>query len=154
MSGKNQRVTVEAILAVPKLVGVLEDLHDSDIKVAIGWVCDAGIDLAIGDQMHGYKTEGQAATLAEAAEWLRRMAVKYYPDSAFAKKHAGAPHRRSDEIWPASRGGDASQRGPTVGSLLALAAAAIIALVVWASAPSRHFSKSAGPVMVDPVRVQ
>jgi hypothetical protein len=34
-----------------------------------------------GDDLNGFVTGDQVATLAEAAEWLRANAVKHYPDS-------------------------------------------------------------------------
>lgn len=71
----------------PNLSELLTDLYKSEINVSISWFWDAGINLALGDDLNGYEAEVQVATLAEAAEWLRAKAVEHYPDSVFAKKY-------------------------------------------------------------------
>jgi hypothetical protein len=67
---------------------ILADLYDSEINASISWLWDAGIDVSLGDDLNGFVTGDQVATLAEAAEWLRANAVEHYPDSAFAEKYA------------------------------------------------------------------
>ena len=67
---------------------ILADLYNSEINASISWLWDGGIDVSLGDDLNGFVTGDQVATLAQAAEWLRASAVEHYPDSEFAKKHA------------------------------------------------------------------
>ncbi len=67
---------------------IIADLYASVINASISWLWDGGIDVSIGDDLNGFVTGDQVATLAEAAEWLRASAVQYYPDSVFAEKYA------------------------------------------------------------------
>jgi hypothetical protein len=75
---------------------ILDDLHDSEINVAISWLWDGGIDVKLGgikvklgDELNGYKAEGKVSSMAEAAVWLRDKACQQYPDSGFARKYGG-----------------------------------------------------------------
>jgi hypothetical protein len=67
---------------------IIADLYDSEINASLSWFWDGGIDVSLGDDLNGFVTGEQVATLAEAVEWLRANAVQHYPDSAFAEKHA------------------------------------------------------------------
>jgi hypothetical protein len=67
---------------------ILADLYDSEINASISWLWDGGIHVSLGDDLNGFVTGDQVATLAAAAEWLRASAVEHYPDSEFARKHA------------------------------------------------------------------
>jgi hypothetical protein len=67
---------------------IIADLYDSEINASLSWFWDGGIDVSIGDDLNGFVTGDQVATLAQAAEWLRASAVEHYPDSEFARKHA------------------------------------------------------------------
>jgi hypothetical protein len=66
---------------------VIRDLHDSEINGQIGWSYDGVWWVKLGDSINGYDAEGRCAYPDETAELLRRMAVKHYPHSAFAKKY-------------------------------------------------------------------
>jgi hypothetical protein len=54
--------------ATPNLSELLTDLYDSEVNVSLSWFWDAGIDLALGDDLNGYEAKVQVATLAEAGE--------------------------------------------------------------------------------------
>ena len=59
----------------------LPDLYASEINasISLSWFWDAGIDVALGDELNGIVAGGQVATLAQAAEWLRASAVRALP---------------------------------------------------------------------------
>jgi hypothetical protein len=69
------------------LVGVIEDLHDSEINGEIRWSYDGVWWVRLGDELNGYDAEGARSSLAEAVELPRLMAVKHYPGSVFAQQH-------------------------------------------------------------------
>jgi hypothetical protein len=48
----------------------------------LGW----RIDVSLGDDLNGFVTGDQVASLAQAAEWLRGNAVEHYLDSEFARR--------------------------------------------------------------------
>ena len=74
------RIDVEAIL---------DDLYASETNVEIFWLWDGGIDVKLGDELNGYRAEGQVSTMHEAAVWLRDQACQQHPDSGFARKYCG-----------------------------------------------------------------
>jgi hypothetical protein len=43
----------------------------------------------IGDQLKGYVAEGAVASVAQAAEWFRDTAMRFYPKSEFAQRYQG-----------------------------------------------------------------
>lgn len=77
--------------APPDFSEIMADLYASKINGAVGWLWDTGFFVALGtalDRDDDYDAKGVVATLAEAAAWLRTEAIRRYPDSAFARKHA------------------------------------------------------------------
>jgi hypothetical protein len=90
VGGWVERREGEWALRVPYagLEQIIADLYDSEINASFSWFWDGGIDVSIGDDLNGFVTGDQVATLAEDAEWLRASAVEHYPDSEFARKHA------------------------------------------------------------------
>jgi hypothetical protein len=68
---------------------ILSDLYAGEINASISWVWDGGIDVKLGDSLHGYAAEGRVDTFTEAAAWLRDQACAHYPDSKFARKYGG-----------------------------------------------------------------
>jgi hypothetical protein len=43
--------------ATPNLSELLTDLYDSEVNVSLSWFWDAGIDLALGDDLNGYEAK-------------------------------------------------------------------------------------------------
>ena len=68
---------------------ILSALYESEINASISWLGDGGIDVELGDRLHGYDADGKASTFAEATAWLRDQACRHYPDSEFARKYGG-----------------------------------------------------------------
>src|SRR5712691_6630495 len=56
------------------LAEILVSLYASEINASIFWLWDGGIDVKLGDPLHGYDAEGKVSTFAEAAPWLRDQA--------------------------------------------------------------------------------
>lgn len=42
----------------------------------------------LGDEINGFVAEARLPTWAEVEEWLARMALIHYPDSAFARSES------------------------------------------------------------------
>src|ERR1700730_12687687 len=72
----------------PGLEEILNDLYASEISGSIAWTANGGIDVELGDTLHGYCVE-RVRTVAQAAAWLRDRANTDYPDSEFARKYGG-----------------------------------------------------------------
>ncbi|KKM20979.1 hypothetical protein LCGC14_1640020 [marine sediment metagenome] len=64
----------------------LQKLYDSEINFEISTFWDAGFEWQLGDEMNGWKAEGTADSLEEAAKDLAIAARKHFPDSTFAKE--------------------------------------------------------------------
>lgn len=68
-------------------IQILQDLYDSEINAKIEWFWDAKIDVALGDNLNGWRDEETVTTFREAAEWLRDAAIEHFPTSTFAQKY-------------------------------------------------------------------
>ena len=81
---------------------ILQQLHDSEINAGVQTFYDAGMRVWIGDESNGIQSEttlnrtsaGFAAPRkwpngVTAASWLHEVAIRLYPDSKYAKEHAG-----------------------------------------------------------------
>jgi hypothetical protein len=81
---------------------ILQQLHDSEINAGVQTFCDTGMRVWIGDAANGIQSEttinrtgaGFAAPRkwpegVTAASWLHEVALRLYPDSKYAKEHAG-----------------------------------------------------------------
>jgi len=66
-------------------MSVLTELHDSEINASIASFFDGAWTVKLGDEMNGFRAQTTVSSEAEAYEWLRRTAIKLYPDSDFAK---------------------------------------------------------------------
>ena len=62
---------------------VLQALHDSDIGGGITWV-NGQWQVDLGDVFTGFKDHEFVESAADAAEWFRKTAIRYFPDSPFA----------------------------------------------------------------------
>lgn len=82
----SQKANARLISAAP----ILPDLYASEINVHLEWLWDGGFDVALGDNMNGFKAQACTRTFIEAVEWLRDEAIKWYPESEFAKRYAKA----------------------------------------------------------------
>jgi hypothetical protein len=72
----------------PVTTNIFQELHDSEINGRISSFFDGSWRVELGDEMNGFVDDDDASTYAEAEAALARMAIKRYPDSAFAKKRA------------------------------------------------------------------
>jgi hypothetical protein len=62
---------------------VLKDLYDSEINFSIVTLWH-GMDVALGDYVNGVLAETHVRELTEAEDWLKREAIRHFPDSVFA----------------------------------------------------------------------
>ena len=69
------------------LIEILRALYTSEINVSISCLWDGGWDVALGDELNGFKAERNFANdaLHHVARWLAEQAKVHYPESTFAK---------------------------------------------------------------------
>jgi hypothetical protein len=87
------------LLTPPPLARVLQQLHDSEINAGVQTFYDAGMKVWIGDEANVIQAETTINRTAAArlkwpegftaASWLHEAALRLYPDSKYAKEHAG-----------------------------------------------------------------
>jgi hypothetical protein len=65
----------------------LQRLYDSEINFSITTFWDDGFTVKLGDELNGFKWEGNFRTISEAVGALMTAAMKFYPDSVFASQH-------------------------------------------------------------------
>ncbi len=63
----------------------LQELYNSEINWSIECFWDRGFTVKLGDEQNGFESEDLYRTLTEAIRWLADEAIKYYPNSGFAK---------------------------------------------------------------------
>ena len=68
---------------------ILTALHDSEINVEISSFPDRAWTVKLGDRLNGFAAAKVVANIDEAAEWLRVIAIKLYPESDFARRYGG-----------------------------------------------------------------
>ena len=68
---------------------LLQALYDSEINFGISCFWDGGFDVSLGDDMNGYKDVTNVDSIESAAYWLGVTAIKYYPQSKFAREWKG-----------------------------------------------------------------
>ena len=80
---------------------VLHRLHDSEINAGVQTFYDAGMRVWIGDESNGIQSEttiNRTGSFAAPRKWpegvtaasrLHETALRLYPDSIYAKEHAG-----------------------------------------------------------------
>lgn len=64
----------------------LQALYDSEINWSISTFWDGGFDWKLGDEMNGWKADGTADTFRGAVTAVAEAAVRYYPNSVFARR--------------------------------------------------------------------
>ncbi|MCK1358934.1 hypothetical protein [Bradyrhizobium sp. 199] len=65
----------------------LQDLYDSEVNFAIAAFWDAGFQVKIGDELHGFAASETVDNFAQAIEWLRVQTLELYPESVSAKAY-------------------------------------------------------------------
>lgn len=67
---------------------IIPDLYASEINARIEWFWDGGYDVAIGDDMNGWRENGHIIGWVEALLWLEAAACRHFPESEFATARA------------------------------------------------------------------
>lgn len=83
---------------------ILQALYDSEINFSLSCIWDGGIDVALGDELNGFKEKTSTDTVEEACQWLKETAIKHYPDSLFVKTIALQQNPSSFETCDACNG--------------------------------------------------
>lgn len=64
---------------------IFQELYDSEINFEISTFWDGGFTAKLGDEQNGFKAERICKSMMEAAEFLEREALIYFPHSIFAE---------------------------------------------------------------------
>jgi hypothetical protein len=66
---------------------ILKKLYDSEINWKILTFWDGGVDVWLGDGLNGFKAQTcfEASEMDGIPQWLHEQALKFYPDSEYAK---------------------------------------------------------------------
>lgn len=67
-------------------MGILQDLHDSEINATISAFYDGIWNVSIGDALNGIKAKAVVRSEAEAEAWLHMTARELFPDSEYARR--------------------------------------------------------------------
>jgi hypothetical protein len=78
----NSRKAMDPDLKIP------QELYASEISFIVSAVWDNGFDIALGWDGNFVAT-GHADSYIDACRWLRTAACRHFPESSFAKRHAG-----------------------------------------------------------------
>jgi hypothetical protein len=66
------------------LVGELQRIYDSDIKISVCWLWDGGITVWLGDEIGGYHAEQTVESVADSIRWFQEAISHFYPTSTYA----------------------------------------------------------------------
>ena len=77
---------------------ILNDFYASELNCDIRSLWDGGFDVAMGDYFNGYiASKTGLRSWRQIAEWLKKMAICYYPQSEFADKYRPSGPKRDAE---------------------------------------------------------
>lgn len=68
-----------------KLDDVLKGLYASEINFGLQAFWDGGVAAWLGDSINGKRIEHSGLKIEELADWLHSSALRYYPESDYAK---------------------------------------------------------------------
>lgn len=63
----------------------LQKIYDSEINIRIGWMWDAGIEVALGDEVNGFVAAETVKSAADVLLWFQEAIAHFYPDSDYAR---------------------------------------------------------------------
>lgn len=93
-------------------IKVLRDLYDSEINYSISSFWDGGYVVKLGDEMNGWLAETMTGdSWSEIAAWLKKTAIKHFPQSEFADKYRRGRYSPRAEV---ARRAVGSAAGPKV----------------------------------------
>lgn len=72
---------------------IIPDLYASEINARIEWFWDGGFDVAIGDDLNGWRETASIDDWVDALRWLEYAACRHFPDSDFALAKASPKDR-------------------------------------------------------------
>jgi hypothetical protein len=96
---------------------MFQQLYDSEINFGVSCFWDAGFDVRLGDAVNGFLAQDKVPTWEAVEKWLHHAALKFYPNSAYAKHVLGDAWRATnDQVMPISEREPRSERQPRDGS--------------------------------------
>jgi hypothetical protein len=96
---------------------MFQQLYDSEINFGVSCFWDAGFDVRLGDAVNGFLAQDKVPTWEAVEKWLHYAALKFYPNSGYAKHVLGDAWRATnDQVMPISEREPRSERQPRDGS--------------------------------------
>jgi hypothetical protein len=68
---------------------IFQQLYDSEINFEVSCFWDADFDVRLGDAVNGFLAQDNVPTWDAVGEWLHHAALKFYPNSDYAKQALG-----------------------------------------------------------------
>jgi hypothetical protein len=82
---------------------MFRQLYESEINFEVSCFWDAGFDVELDDAINGCLAQDQVRTWKAVEKWLHHAALKFYPNSAYAKPALGDTWRPpDDQVTPIS----------------------------------------------------
>jgi hypothetical protein len=95
---------------------MFQQLYDSEINFEVSSFWDAGFDVRLGDALNGFLAQDKVPTWEAVEKWLHYAALKFYPNSGYAKHALGDAWRPTDdEVMPINKRQPRSRRRPRHG---------------------------------------
>ena len=76
-------------------MSVFQDLYDSEINFLVSCFWDGGFEVALGDELNGWKVRGMVIHFGMVEHWLAEAAIRHFPDSVFARMYRDGMSRWS-----------------------------------------------------------
>ena len=79
-------------------IEVIDNLYRSEINISITTLWDGRYDVKLGDNMNGFKAEGNVDEFINCAQWLKIKAKEHFPTSAFTKWCNGMKFKDAEKL--------------------------------------------------------
>lgn len=73
-------------------MSVFQDLYHSEINFSVSTFWDGGFEVKLGDEMNGFKAEGNVLRWGMVEPWLIEAVIEHFPGSLFAKMYRDGLH--------------------------------------------------------------
>lgn len=81
----------------PLGVHILQEIYDSEINFTITSFWDGGFNWKLGDELNGFKAEGDGTTIDSVITQLTAATCLHFPKSRFASMHEEIPMNKLDK---------------------------------------------------------
>jgi hypothetical protein len=76
---------------------IFQRLYDSEINFEVSCFFDGGFNVRLGDEINGFAAQDQLDSWDQVDIWLHHAALKFYPNSGYAKQELGSEWSQAQE---------------------------------------------------------